>query len=75
MPLLIVAPTPLAVNNDTTIKKCRADLEELPPKTRRSMTCVTLESMDEVLVTALVAKEKGVGASGAGDTTPAASPT
>ena len=38
-----------------------ADLEELPPKIRRSMTFVPVESMDEVLATALVAKEKGAG--------------
>jgi len=41
--------------------KNRADLEELPPKIRRSMTFVPVESMDEVLATALVAKEKGAG--------------
>ena len=39
----------------------RADLEELPPKIRRSMTFVPVESMDEVLATALVAKETGAG--------------
>ncbi|MHB8835730.1 MAG: endopeptidase La [Candidatus Methylomirabilia bacterium] len=42
--------------------KNRADLEELPPKIRRSMTFVTVDSMDEVLATALVAKEKGAAA-------------
>ena len=42
--------------------KNRADLEELPPKIRRSMKFVPVESMEEVLATALVAKEKGVGA-------------
>ena len=41
--------------------KNRADLEELPPKIRRSMTFVPVESMDEVLATALVAKDKGAG--------------
>ena len=39
----------------------RATLEELPPKIRRSMTFVPVESMDEVLATALVAKDKGAG--------------
>jgi ATP-dependent Lon protease len=43
------------------------DLEELPPKIRRSMTFVLVESMDEVLATALVAKEKGSGPSCAGE--------
>jgi len=37
------------------------DLEELPPKIRRSMKFILVESMDEVLATALVAKEKGAG--------------
>ncbi|HEY5998552.1 MAG TPA: endopeptidase La [bacterium] len=35
------------------------DLEELPPKIRRSMKFVLVESMEEVLATALVAAEKG----------------
>jgi len=43
--------------------KNRADLEVLPPKIRRSMTFVPVESMDEVLATALMAKEKSQGAS------------
>ncbi len=34
------------------------DLEELPPRIRRSMKFVLVESMEEVLATALVAKEK-----------------
>ena len=38
-----------------------ADLEELPPKIRRSMTFVPVESMDEVLATALVAKDLPAG--------------
>jgi ATP-dependent Lon protease len=37
------------------------DLEELPPKIRRSMKFVLVESMDEVLATALVAKDAGAG--------------
>ncbi len=39
-----------------------ADLEEPPPKVRRSMTFVPVESMDEVLATALATKENGAGA-------------
>jgi ATP-dependent Lon protease len=37
----------------------KADLDELPPKVRRSMKFVPVESMDEVLATALVAKDAG----------------
>jgi len=51
------------------------DLEELPPKIRRSMKFVLVESMDEVLATALVAKEKGADPSCLGDAVPAATAT
>jgi ATP-dependent Lon protease len=44
------------------------DLEELPPKIRRSMKFVLVESMDEVLATALVAKDAGAGPACASDT-------
>jgi ATP-dependent Lon protease len=50
------------------------DLEELPPKIRRSMKFVLVESMEEVLATALMEKEKGaepscaVGAASVGPT-------
>jgi hypothetical protein len=47
-------------------KHISADLEELPTKIRRSMTFVPVESMDEVLATALVAKSKGAGEKGEG---------
>jgi len=52
----------------------RPDLEELPPKIRRSMKFVLVESMEEVLKTALVVKEKGSGPSCSGDTAVAQAP-
>jgi ATP-dependent Lon protease len=54
--------------------KNRPDLEELPPKIRRSMRFVLVESMDEVLATALVAGKvsaAATSASAAADASPA----